>query len=168
MVAIAALGLGVWFGFGQNSDRDDSIEIDISEFLTETYPDTRGESVVVAEAMGAKLTLINFWATWCAPCRHEMPVFETFYQQYQAQGFAIMGLTLDDPEPAETFLQSVGVTYPALIMGDAGWSLLSRFGNNQGLLPYSILVDQQGLVLERKLGEIDAGLLSTWLKKHLN
>ena len=169
MVAIAALGFGVWFSVDRHDDHshhDSEVEIDISEFLTQTYPDPRGESIVVAQVMG-KLNLINFWATCCAPCRHEMPTFEMFYQQYNAQGFSVIGLTIDDPEPAESFLQSVGVTYPALILGDTGWELLGRFGNQQGLLPYSILTDQQGVVLERKLGEIDAELLSEWIKKHL-
>jgi len=168
MVAIAALGFGFWFGSDRHNHDDHShaVEIDISEFLTQTYPDTIGQNVVVNDVIG-DLNLINFWATWCAPCRHEMPLFETFYQQYKTQGFSVIGLTLDDPEPAETFLQSVGVTYPALMMGDTGWELLGDFGNQQGLLPYSILTDKQGVVLERKLGEIDANLLSEWMEKYL-
>lgn len=169
MVAIVALGLGVWLGSGDRlggHEHGASPKIDISEFLLQTYPDPRGESVAVKNVMGP-LTLINFWATWCAPCRHEMPIFEALYQQYKVDGFTVIGLTLDDPEPTETFLQSVGVTYPALMLDDAGWELLGRFGNQQGLLPYSILTDVQGVVLERKLGEIDANLLSEWIKKHL-
>lgn len=169
MVAIAALGFGLWFGLERHdhaSHDDNTTEIDISEFLTQTYPDPIGQNIAVNSVMG-ELNLINFWATWCAPCRHEMPIFETFYQQHKAQGFSVIGLTLDDPEPAETFLQSVGVTYPALMMGDTGWQLLGDFGNQRGLLPYSILTDKQGVVLESKLGEIDAELLSVWMEKYL-
>ena len=172
LVAITALGLGVWLGAGdgqpeQHNNGNVADEIDISEFLTQTYPDPIGEDIVVKEVMG-ELNLINFWATWCAPCRHEMPVFEALYQQHKDQGFSVIGLTIDDPEPAEAFLQSVGVTYPAPILGDQGWELLGTFGNKQGLLPYSILTDKQGVVLERKLGEIDADLLSEWIEKYLN
>ena len=97
-----------------------------------------------------------------------MTIFEAIYQKHTEQGFSVIGLTIDAAEPAETFLQSVGVTYPALILGDLGWELLGTFGNKQGLLPYSILTDKQGVVLERKLGEIDANLLSEWIEKYLN
>ena len=176
LVAITALGFGVWFsadqqsqsnGQGQGQQSKQAFEIDLSEFLTQTYPDPRGESIVVKDTM-QELNLINFWATWCAPCRHEMPIFETVYQRHRDKGFSVIGLTIDDAEPAETFLQSIGVTYPALILGDLGWELLGTFGNKQGLLPYSVLTDKQGVVLERKLGEIDEDLLSEWIEKHLN
>lgn len=166
MVAIAALGLGIWFSFDHHHEHSAAEKIDLSEFFTESYPLANGE-VVVAQDLMSELNLINFWATWCAPCRHEMPTFEIFYQKYKDQGFSVLGLTIDDSEPSNIFLESVGVTYPAIILGDAGWELLVRFGNNKGLLPYSILTDKKGKVLERKLGEIDMDLLSKWIKNHL-
>ena len=170
LVAVCALALGYWFGVDRHQDHaghhQDSSSIDLSEFMQMTLADTQGEERAVVDVM-EQLNLINFWATWCAPCRHEMPVFEAIFQEYREQGFNVIGLTIDEAEPAEQFVQSLGVSYPILMVTDVGWDLLPRFGNDKGLLPYSVLTDRSGRVLEVKLGEIDADLLQKWIEMHL-
>ena len=99
-----------------------------------------------AEAFDGQVLLINFWATWCAPCVDEMPMLSQLHQDYAGQDFAVVGIALDDPERAQKFARELQVGYPVLF-GRADAMLVGRrYGNREGLLPYSVLVDAGGII----------------------
>lgn len=114
-----------------------------------------------------KLTLVNFWATWCSPCREEMPLFETMYRLHQKTGFKVVGVAIDHPSRSQPFLDSMDITYPILYAEKTGMQLLEKTGNAQGLLPYSLLLDQNGNVIDQVLGRINEAQISAWLNAHL-
>ena len=125
--------------------------------------------VTVGDQLG-ELTLVNFWASWCAPCRHEMPIFETMYRQAKASdssqsGFQILGIAIDSEDKAQPFLDSMDITYPILYAEKTGYELMDSVGNQQGLLPYSILLDKDGKVLEQILGRINEQQIAGWLEQ---
>lgn len=120
----------------------------------------------VGDQLG-KLTLVNFWATWCAPCRDEMPVFEAMYRLNQQDGFQVIGIAIDSPGLAQPFLDSMDISYPILYAQKTGTELMSQIGNPQGLLPYSLLLDEQGQVIDQVLGKIDEAQIRDWLASHL-
>ena len=99
-----------------------------------------------------KVVLLNFWATWCAPCRVEMPVFASWQQQYGRQGLQVIGISMDDAAaPARRLVQRLRLTYP-VAMGDEG--LAARYGGVLGL-PLTFLIDRDGVVRARFQGESD-------------
>ena len=103
-------------------------------------------------AFRGKVVLLNFWATWCAPCQVEMPVFSAWQRQYGPQGFAIIGISMDDDAAAaRRLVQRLKLDYP-VAMGDARLGL--RYGGVLGL-PLSYLIDRNGVVRARFQGETD-------------
>ena len=131
-----------------------------------TLTDLAGEAVPVSRFDGS-LLLINFWATWCAPCVEEMPMLSDLQKRYSAQGFEILGIALDDPEKAGDFVAELGIRYPILV-GTADAILVGRnYGNRGGMLPYSVLVDPQGMVQWTHLGALDATELETLISTQL-
>jgi len=108
--------------------------------------DTRGRQVTLAQFRGQVL-LVDFWATWCAPCKKEMPGYEALYRRYRTRGFAVVGIAADSDRAAVAkFGRKLGITYPLLINGMD----VQRYGV-QGL-PTTILVDREGFVCKEVVG----------------
>lgn len=101
----------------------------------------------------ANFRVINFWATWCAPCRREMPLLQEARENFDRDQVEIIGVALDYSEPVSDFLAEVGVSYPILIAGASGIEKMDELGNSAGALPFTLLVDADGHILRRKLGE---------------
>lgn len=100
-----------------------------------------------------KVVLLNFWATWCAPCQAEMPVFAAWQHQYAPRGFQVIGISMDDDAaPARRLVERLKLNYPSAL-GDA--RLAARYGGVLGL-PLTFLIDRDGLVRARFQGETDA------------
>jgi cytochrome c biogenesis protein CcmG, thiol:disulfide interchange protein DsbE len=118
-----------------------------------TRKDLNGHEVSLRGLRG-KVVLLNFWATWCAPCQLEMPVFAKWQQQYGPQGLQIVGISMDDEAaPARRLVNKLKLNYP-IAMGDA--ELGTRYGGVLGL-PLTYLIDRNGVVRVRFDGETDAG-----------
>jgi peroxiredoxin len=114
-----------------------------------------GQRVSLADLRG-KVVLLNFWATWCAPCQVEMPRFVAWQKQYDAQGLAIVGVSMDDDaEPVRALIRKRRVDYP-VVMGDA--QLGELYGEILGL-PVSFLIDRQGRVVAVFKGETDLSMM---------
>jgi peroxiredoxin len=128
-----------------------------------TRADLSGGEVRLSRHRG-KLVLLNFWATWCPPCREEMPVFSRWQQDLQARGLQVIGVSMDD-DGAEVkgFLARYPVSYP-IVMGDARFA--ERFGGVLGL-PLSYLIDAQGRVVARYQGEADLAKMEARVKELL-
>jgi len=105
-----------------------------------------------------KIILLNFWATWCPPCRKEMPAFIELQKKYQSQGLQIIGVAVDDVESVNKFAKKIGVNYP-LLVGSMEASELSRvYGNAGGQLPYTVFINRQGQLVAVKRGELSKEL----------
>jgi len=113
----------------------------------------KGRSISPADFSG-KALLINFWATWCGPCRQEMPMLMDLQRQYGSDGFQIVGIALDDARAASKFVQTFGITYPILLGLEDVFETSLAYGNGEGVLPYSVLVDKNGIVRWQHAGII--------------
>lgn len=111
-----------------------------------------------------KIVVLNFWATWCPPCREEMPELSALHNEYKAKNVVVLGLAVDELSLVKEFATSTPVSYPLLVAEDEGMQLASDFGNNQGVLPYTVIIDQDGRVLNSYFGRISKTLLSDALK----
>jgi len=112
-----------------------------------------GELVTTADFSG-KTLLINFWATWCEPCRREMPMLMDLQTQHGSDGLQIVGIALDDVQSVRDFVQRYGITYTVLVGAADAMDTSAAYGNVEGVLPYSVLVDNAGIVRWQYTGEI--------------
>jgi peroxiredoxin len=126
-------------------------------------PDLAGKTHRLADYSG-KLVLLNFWATWCPPCRREIPGFIRLQQRYGSQGLQIVGISVDNPEAVARYWQEMKINYPLLLADDSVYGLMAAYGNSQGGLPYSVLIQPNGEVVANRIGayeeqELEALLL---------
>jgi peroxiredoxin len=116
-------------------------------------PDLEGRTRELREFRG-QVVLVNFWATWCPPCRREIPALQRVRGEYRERGFEILGVALDDAQAVRDFVAEHGLGYPQLLAGGEGAGVMGRFGNPRGALPYSVLVDREGVIRLAHLGEL--------------
>ena len=127
-------------------------------------PDLSGHKIDLAAYRG-HVVLLNFWATWCSPCRAEMPELMKLQNKYQGQGLRIIGISLDDdPKPVLDLSRQLKMNYPVVI-GDAG--LAKRYGGILGL-PVSFLIGCDGRIHTRYDGKIDISRVEQELKPLLS
>ena len=104
--------------------------------------------------------LCNFWATWCAPCREEVPILVAAKQQWASRGFEVVGIGIDSADKIREFSITYKVNYPVLVADGSALQLLRRLGNQAGGLPYSVVLDRTGSIAQRHLGALTAADLS--------
>ncbi len=117
-----------------------------------TLPDLDGNQINLSNYRG-KVVLLNFWATWCPPCRLEMPTMEKAYQKYRHKGFEVLAVSVDaGPKSAvEHFLQELGLTFQVLL--DPDMETLRTFRGFS--LPTTFVIDRHGVIRSRELGYRD-------------
>lgn len=115
-----------------------------------TLPTPLGASIRLSDRRG-KVVLVNFWATWCMPCRREMPTMEALYQRYKDQGLEVLAVNLDMLSPAgvKAFVKEVAVTFHVVL--DPSWSTAPAY--RVVGLPTTYLIDRAGNVVVREVGE---------------
>ena len=125
--------------------------------------DLSGRKLTLADYRD-KVLLLNFWATWCGPCREEVPGFVDLQSKYRDQGLVVMGISMDDdPEPVREFYQRYRMNYPVAMGDDA---LATRYGVSIGL-PTSFLIGRNGHIFAKQTGAVDIELFEEAVKKLL-
>ncbi len=117
--------------------------------------------IISLKKLRGKIVLVNFWATWCPPCRHEIPRLEKFYKAHKKDGFTIIGLSVNDQGSGyvEKFIKTFKggiITYP---VGMANYGVEKAYGNVYEI-PQSFLINRQGIVVVHFTGELPPGFLS--------
>ncbi len=115
--------------------------------------DLQGKVRDVKEWDGQVL-MINFWATWCPPCRKEMPAFIKVQEKYKDKGFTIVGIALDKKQDVIDFTDPMGMNYPILMAEQEGPVLTKAYGNRLGVLPYTVIIDRKGNIVQRQRNEL--------------
>ncbi len=108
--------------------------------------------------------VLNFWASWCQPCRYEMPAFEAIWQEYRDQGVVFVGVAVSDfEEDARAFSEEVGVTYPL------GLDIEDKVANSYHItaMPTTYFIDRDGNVARKRTGYANEGVLRIFIKGQL-
>jgi len=119
-----------------------------------TLKDRDGVPRTLAHWEGRPL-LVNFWATWCAPCRREIPLLTSLRKEYAADGLEVIGIAVDFREDVLKYAQEIGLDYPLLIGEQDGIDAAAAFGVDP-VLPFSIFSDRQGRIVAVRIGELHA------------
>jgi thiol-disulfide isomerase/thioredoxin len=120
-------------------------------FWTRRFTGIDGKEVAVAGWRGKPL-LVNFWATWCAPCVRELPEINQFYGEAKTKGWQVLGLAIDQAEPVKAFLHKTPLDFTIALGGPEGLGLVRELGNPAGGLPFSVVFDESGEISWRRLG----------------
>jgi thiol-disulfide isomerase/thioredoxin len=133
-----------------------------SELWSQPLRDVGGAPHTLAEWRG-KVLVVNFWATWCAPCREEIPLFVKLQREYGERGLQFVGIAIDEPGKVQPFAQEFGINYPVMVGGldTAEWS--RRLGNGAGALPYTLIIGRDGVVRATHLGAMKEGALRPYI-----
>lgn len=119
-----------------------------------TLKDLEGKSRSASEWDG-KVVVVNFWATWCPPCRREMPAFIEFQEAYASKGFTFVGIALDEKSAVVDFTDPMGMNYPILIAEQEGIQLSQDYGNRLNILPFTAVLDRKGNIVKSFSREVD-------------
>ena len=130
-------------------------------------PDRDGKPRELSEWSG-KLVVLNFWASWCGPCREEMPMLDAMRARYASKGVEVIGVAAEEAADALGFLEQNPVAYPILINApDAPLDVSLHLGNTQSVLPYTALISRDGRLLATRMGNFSERSLQDWISPHL-
>lgn len=166
LTAVGAGGLGAWLS--QRRVTPTAVADSAAAVLfAASFPDADGTMQPLSQWRG-KLLVVNFWATWCPPCVEEMPDLQAARDAYRARGVEIIGIGIDNADKIRAFRDRMKLTLPLLVAGAGGSELGRTLGNPAGALPYTALIDRDGRVVQRKLGQIKPAELRAWLDAQLS
>ncbi|MEO7245663.1 MAG: TlpA disulfide reductase family protein [Rubrivivax sp.] len=161
-----AASLGVDRGEGRAEDAamvgaDDVVR---PAFWGRRFPRPEGGELELAASRG-HLLLLNFWATWCAPCVRELPLLDRFQRAQAGAGWRVVGIAVDSLAPVQEFLQRQPLAFAVGLAGLEGSRLSRQLGNADGALPFSVVIDRAGRVRARARGETTASQLAGWAEE---
>lgn len=132
--------------------------------FAESFNGLDGKPVALSFLQG-KVAVVNFWATWCAPCRKEIPDLVEAHQKYQARDVAFVGIAVEDgAERVGDFAKAYGMNYPILLGEEKGIALLQALGNAVAGLPFTVVIDARGNIVATKRGAMDRARLERALQ----
>jgi thiol-disulfide isomerase/thioredoxin len=121
--------------------------------LAAALPDVQGRSQRVDQWLG-KVVVVNFWATWCAPCREEIPELIRAQDQFGPQGVQVVGIAIDQVDKVRSYAAEMGINYPVLVGELEVMDLARAAGNAMGGLPYTVVLDRKGQIARTELGGV--------------
>jgi thiol-disulfide isomerase/thioredoxin len=135
----------------------------VQALFSAKFPDSQGKMQALDQWKG-KIIVVNFWATWCPPCRAEMPELSDMQDKYAKQDLIILGIATDDVDKIHEFTKTTIVSY-SLLAGDMdAMNLSSSLGNNRGVLPFTVVLDRNGHIVKTFWGRVNQSALEETLQ----
>jgi thiol-disulfide isomerase/thioredoxin len=136
------------------TDNPEEAKISPAALYATQLTDLNGQAQSLGQWQG-KLLVLNFWATWCAPCREEIPRLIETQRKHSGQGVQIVGVAVDSVEKTAAYSRDIGIDYPVLVDEAGGLALARRLGNRPSVLPFTAFVDGEGRVSATVAGGVD-------------
>ena len=152
LVGIAAFAAGIGIAIWERPRPD------ATALLSLSLPDLQGHPQRLSQWQG-KVLVVNFWATWCVPCREEMPEFVRAQQELGAKGLQFVGIAIDQPALVSQFVTELKLNYPALIGSYDVVDLSRPLGNRFAALPFTVILDREGKIAHTQMGPLKPGQL---------
>ena len=154
VIVIAALAgaAGVYFGTQHHLPAAPESPA-VATLFAQQLPDPDGKSHALAQWQGKPL-VVNFWATWCPPCVDEMPELSALQTELAPKGVQIIGIGIDSPSNIREFAAKYKIAYPLFVAGMTGTELSRQFGNQNGGLPFTALIDKDGRITKTYIGRL--------------
>ena len=127
-------------------------------------PDPQGKIRALADWRGQVL-VVNFWASWCPPCREEIPAFSRLQRKYQESGVQFVGIAVENARKVAEFVAILPISYPVLVAETEGNRLMRQLGNASAGLPYTIIVGRDGKIGLTHLGRLSEAQLEEFLRR---
>ncbi len=108
-----------------------------------------------SDQWAGKVQIVNFWATWCPPCKREIPALMALQEQYGDKGLQIIGIAIDNEQRAKDYAIEHNINYAILLGKSDATDISEMLGNDMGILPYTVIIDRQGKIQYVKYGEAD-------------
>lgn len=158
IVAVISAGLGVYSANQQAQSLAQSVSNTqkassdpVQQLFSLQMPDANGKQQALAQWRGKPMVL-NFWASWCAPCVKEMPELSKLQKDFAARGVQVIGIGIDSPSAISDFNKKMQISYPLLVSGMEGSELARALGNQTGALPFTVVIGADGKVKKTYLG----------------
>jgi thiol-disulfide isomerase/thioredoxin len=127
-----------------------------------SFPDAQNKPQSLSQWRG-KVMVVNFWASWCPPCREEMPAFDALQVKYAPKNVQFVGISAEDVAKLNQFSSEVKIGYPLLAGDIDAMSLAESMGNDKSILPYTVVIDKTGKIAKIWFGIVDDSELENTL-----
>jgi thiol-disulfide isomerase/thioredoxin len=152
VVATAATVAGYTYNWWRTAPADHA-QHGLAELTGARLPDLDGALQSVEQWHG-KVVVVNFWATWCPPCREEIPMLVKLQEKYGARGLQLVGIAIDQPEKVRPYAAEMRMNFPVLIGSADGIELTRQLGNKASVLPYTVVLSRDGKIASREVGAL--------------
>ena len=163
LLAMAAGGI-LWLAGKPRQAETGPTSIAPAALYAASFQDEAGQRHPLGQFQG-RLMVLNFWATWCGPCREEMPGFARLHTRWKDKGVQFVGLSAEDRDRVARFGRELAIPYPLWTGGDELGELARRLGNRMGVLPHTAIIGPQGEVLELRAGTYTESELERRIQK---
>lgn len=162
LILIAAIGFSFRYFYSDSHSQKNNSAATKALFAA-TFPDEKGHPQALKNYAG-KIVVLNFWATWCEPCREEMPELSKINEAYKSKNLIVLGVAIDDVAAVNDFLKETKVNYPLFAADMQGMEIATNLGNDKAVLPYTVIIKPDGSVAKTYFGRISKTLLEETLK----
>src|SRR5262245_31069519 len=163
-VAAIALAVGLYLGFERGATAPDPVAV--SALTRADLPDLAGGRVTLERWRG-KVVVVNFWASWCPPCREEIPGLIKVQQKLAANGLQVVGIAVDSVDKSRQAASEMAITYPVLVAEVQIIDVTRRLGNRAGGLPFTVVLDREGRLVATHLGLLSEAQLERLVARFL-
>lgn len=171
-IAVAAAGAGAWMHSRSVSEGAAAIaqaDTSLEALRKMKMPDLNGVRKSLSDWQG-KILVVNFWAAWCDPCREEIPEFVRLQKELGEKGVQFVGIAVEPPDRLAqviAFVREMHVNYPNLMGDFDAMALVQNAGNPTSALPFTMVIDRQGRLLNAHLGRLEEAKLRSMISKSL-
>ncbi len=164
LLALAAFGGGIWVSNLRQAAMPEPSAADAIYAIR--LPDLQNSPQKLDQWRG-KVLVVNFWATWCEPCREEIPVFIKMQDEHGAKGLQFVGISIDQADKTAEFSRIFKINYPSLIGTFDTVEVSRQAGNTRRVLPYTVILDRNGKIVATELGGLTAVKLEAIIAPYL-